>query len=293
MKIDLVHRFLEQRAQEQPESLLLMEAGQSATYGDVESGANRVAQALLGERVRRGDRVGLLSHNSRGYIEAYYGILKAGAIAVPLNAGGAWRDHLDLLDRCQAKGLICGPRSAPRSEGLARLRQLQFILGTAAEWEGRLAKDAACRTLDLRQAMLAADDRRPDLPLAERDRASIVYTSGTTGEPKGVTLTHANIVVNTQSIVQYLQVTRRDRVFVVLPFHYVYGKSLLNTHVAAGGSVVIENHFLFPQRALDHLDESAATGFSGVPSTFAILLNRSNLADRDLPHLRYVTQAGG
>jgi acyl-CoA synthetase (AMP-forming)/AMP-acid ligase II len=82
-------------------------------------------------------------------------------------------------------------------------------------------------------------------------------------------------------------------VFVVLPFHYVYGKSLLNTHVAAGGSVVIENRFLFPQRALDHLDESAATGFSGVPSTFAILLNRSNLADRNLPHLRYVTQAGG
>jgi len=57
--------------------------------------------------------------------------------------------------------------------------------------------------------------------------------------------------------------------------------------------VVLENNFLFPHRALDHLEESAATGLSGVPSTFAILLNRSNLAERTLPHLRYLTQAGG
>ena len=70
-----------------------------------------------------------------------------------------------------------------------------------------------------------------------------------------------------------------DRAFVVLPLHYVYGKSVLNTHVAVGGSVVLENSFLFPHKALDTLEASAATGLSGVPSTFAILLNRSNLAD--------------
>jgi long-chain acyl-CoA synthetase len=79
----------------------------------------------------------------------------------------------------------------------------------------------------------------------------------------------------------------------VLPFHYVYGKSLLNTHVAVGGSVVIENRFMYPQEALDTLEREEATGFSGVPSTFAILLNKSNLASRTLPSLRYVTQAGG
>ena len=130
-------------------------------------------------------------------------------------------------------------------------------------------------------------------PLTPDDRAAIVYTSGSTGRPKGATLRHANIVANTASIVEYLELTPYDRVMVVLPFHYVYGKSLLNTHVAVGGSVVIENGFLFPHKALDTLEKSEATGFSGVPSTFAILLNRSNIASRELPHLRYVTQAGG
>ena len=106
-------------------------------------------------------------------------------------------------------------------------------------------------------------------------------------------LRHLNVVSNTRSIVRYLELSAEDRVFVVLPFHYVYGKSLLNTHVAVGGSVVIENRFLYPQEALDHLEREEATGFSGVPSTFAILLNKSNLASRALPRLRYVTQAGG
>jgi acyl-CoA synthetase (AMP-forming)/AMP-acid ligase II len=136
-------------------------------------------------------------------------------------------------------------------------------------------------------------DVPPRLELRPSDRAAIVYTSGSTGQPKGATLRHANLVANTRSIVQYLGLASDDRVMVVLPFHYVYGKSLLNTHIAVGGSVVIENGFLFPQRALETLERTCCTGFSGVPSTFAILLNRSNLACRTLPHLRYVTQAGG
>ena len=79
----------------------------------------------------------------------------------------------------------------------------------------------------------------------------------------------------------------------ILPFYYVYGKSLLNTHAAVGGTVVIENRFAYPHLALDTLEDEACTGLSGVPSTFAILLNRSNFAKRTLTHLRYVTQAGG
>ena len=102
---------------------------------------------------------------------------------------------------------------------------------------------------------------RHGVALSPQDRAAIVYTSGSTGKPKGATLRHANIVANTHSIVQYLQLSPYDRVMVVLPFHYVYGKSLLNTHVAAGGSVVIENGFLFPQKALDTLERTAVHGF--------------------------------
>ena len=106
-------------------------------------------------------------------------------------------------------------------------------------------------------------------------------------------LSHLNIRSNTESIVGYLGLTAADRVMVVLPFHYVYGLSLLNTHMYAGGSLVIDNRFAFPNLVLGAMQRHAVTGFAGVPSTFAILLSRSAVAKMTFPALRYVTQAGG
>lgn len=125
------------------------------------------------------------------------------------------------------------------------------------------------------------------------DIASLVYTSGSTGKPKGVILSHLNIISNTNSIVNYLSLSHQDRIMVVLPFYYIYGKSLLNTHFSVGGSVVIDNRFAFPNVILDTINNTESTGFSGVPSTFMILLNKSTLKSHTFPSLRYITQAGG
>jgi acyl-CoA synthetase (AMP-forming)/AMP-acid ligase II len=129
--------------------------------------------------------------------------------------------------------------------------------------------------------------------LVDLDLASIIYTSGSTGRPRGATLSHLNVMSNVRSIVEYLGLGRADRVMAVLPFHYVYGKSVLNTAVAVGATLVIENRFQYPTTALDTLERERCTGFSGVPSTFAILMDRTNFAERALPDLRWVTQAGG
>jgi len=86
----------------------------------------------------------------------------------------------------------------------------------------------------------------PDIAIDASDLAGIIYTSGSTGTPKGVMLSHKNIVSNVQSICQYLAVSDKDIQMVVLPFFYVMGKSLLNTHFAAGGTVVINNKFAYP-----------------------------------------------
>ena len=149
------------------------------------------------------------------------------------------------------------------------------------------------RGIALDEACAAESPEAPELAQSDLDKASIIYTSGSTGTPQGATLSHLNITANTRSIVTYLELQPEDRILQILPFYYVYGKSLLNTHAFAGGTVVIENRFLYPNVALDTLEGGACTGFSGVPSNFAVLLNRSNLAERELPHLRYVTQAGG
>ena len=124
------------------------------------------------------------------------------------------------------------------------------------------------------------------------DLAQIIYTSGTTGHPKGVMLRHSNLVANITSIVSYLHLTEQDRIMAVLPFFYVYGNSVMLTHIAAGGSLVVNQSFLYPNVILQQMVDHEVTGFSGVPSTFALLLNRSSLSQYTFPALRYLTQAG-
>jgi acyl-CoA synthetase (AMP-forming)/AMP-acid ligase II len=146
---------------------------------------------------------------------------------------------------------------------------------------------------DLHAALADCPETEPRVRCIDLDLAAIIYTSGSTGAPRGVMLTHRNLAANTRSIVEYLGLTARDRVMCVLPFYYVYGLSLLHTHLAVGGSVVIDTRFAFPSAVVNAMHERQVTGFAGVPSTFALLMQRTNLADLDLPSLRYVTQAGG
>ena len=123
--------------------------------------------------------------------------------------------------------------------------------------------------------------------------ASIIYTSGTTGHPKGVMLTHRCLAANTASIVEYLGLRSDDRGIAVLPFQFSYGNSVLNMHLAAGAELLLEDSIAYPHLVLQRMADRGVTGFSGVPSTFAILLSRCELAAFDLKNLRYITQAGG
>ncbi len=231
----LVHQFVERAAARRPEAPFLVHEGAVANYGEVEAGANRIARLLRRERIGRGDRVGLLCHNSRTYVEAYYGILKSGAIAVPLNTAADGPTLRGFLDDCGAVALIAGPRfERPVSQAIGTLPDLALlVVPDPARIE---PVPAHIRALPL--AAAEAESPEPaDAGLVDLDVASIIYTSGSTGRPRGAVLSHLNLVANTRSIVGYLGLTAADRVLDVLPFYYVYGKSLLNTHAFAGGSV--------------------------------------------------------
>jgi long-subunit acyl-CoA synthetase (AMP-forming) len=124
----------------------------------------------------------------------------------------------------------------------------------------------------------------------DEDIAQIIYTSGTTGKPKRITLSHKNLHANTVSIVKYLELKPEDRVMAILPFYYSYGNSLLLTHMYCGGSLVIDNRFAYPNVILEIMSQERVTGFSGVPSTFAILMHKSNIRNYRFEHLRYITR---
>jgi len=281
----LLHHFLEQSAALFPDKTAVVHEGVRASYADVNARANRLAQALDKAGVGRGDRVVLLSENSIGYIVSYYGILKSGAVVASLNTDIRPQALAGLVQMLEPKAIIVSKRLERTVRALGALPGTASVMvqgARGAAWPAAADPDAAA----------TAD---PDLPLDPDSCAAIIFTSGSAGAPKGVMLSHANVVANTRSIVEYLGLTRNDVQMVVLPFFYVMGKSLLNTHMAVGGVVVLNNQFAYTAAVLRQMADEKVTGFSGVPSTFAHLLFRSPLAAyRDkLPDLRYCSQAGG
>ena len=286
----LVHRFLEDSASRQPDSVALLEGNRTIKYGELDRLANRFANLLREAGVARHDRVAIALDNSIEMVAAYLGTMKAGAVAVPLPAGPR-------SDRLAHAVADCSPAAAVIDRATALTVHAEHPLASvnAVFVSGRSKPDQslAGNFRPLHEGLAAASEEPSGVRCIDLDLAAIIYTSGSTGTPRGVMLTHCNIVANTRSIVAYLHLTASDRVMCVLPFYYVYGLSLLHTHLAVGASTVIDNRFAFPNTVLQAMLTHEVTGFAGVPSTFALLLQRSNIDEVSFTKLRYITQAGG
>jgi long-chain acyl-CoA synthetase len=309
----LVHHFLERSARLFPDKTALIHGKVRATYSEINNRANNLTNYFLSLGVQKGDRIALLMENCLEYVVSYYGILKAGAVAVPLSTDLKSQGLCYAIEDLEAKILISSQRFQKLIEasklsdlGLSHLimkgspRSTTQLLNdstvsSGSETSKRSALCAMPYAITPFDSVSSPSPHPPIPPSTDGDLASIIYTSGSTGVPKGVMLFHRNIVENTFSICQYLQLTESDIQMCVLPFFYVMGKSLLNTHFAVGGTIVINNKFAYPATVLNEMIAEKVTGFSGVPSTFAYLLYRSPLAaGRDkLTSLRYVSQAGG
>ncbi len=286
-----VHSFLEDSANRFPDKEAFFVNNHWYTYGHIEKEANKLSHLLVDLGIRKGDRVAFYIENSVEYVITYYAILKIGAITVALNTEATASNVDYILQDCGVENIIIGQKFFRRLQSLVKKDYLTHVLLWSNQQKKHEISNSKIKYLpDAYQSFNTTPYRRKIIDL---DVASIVYTSGSTGQPRGATLSHLNIVTNTRSIVDYLQLGADDRIMVVLPFYYIYGKSLLNTHFFVGGSVVVDNRFLFPNVVLKTMKEQKVTGFSGVPSTFTILLHRSNVRKMKFEHLRYVTQAGG
>lgn len=268
-----------------PDRPFLIHRDGVVTYQDLTVRAARFARQCLDRGVGAGERVVIALDNTPAMVATYFGTMMSGAVAVPLPPGPR-SDRLGAaIADCAPVMAVVDAATAADPGASATLAAVPHLVVEGAAANGR------CEALD---ALLDGDGPAPVVRgFAETALAAIIYTSGSTGQPRGVMLSHRNFVANATSIAAYLRLTTADRVMCVLPFNYVYGLSLLHSHVLVGGSLVLENRTAFSNVILEGMATHAVTGFAGVPSTFALMLHRSSIDTVSLPHLRYVTQAGG
>lgn len=279
--VSRVERF----AVTQPRRCALVDGTRRLDYAALWARTCAFAGRLAALGVGPGDRVALILPNCLEAVVATYATWLAGAVIVPLNAQARSRDFVPWLQHAEARVAVidAGNRDA-----------VQAVQSIAGALKAIVVGDAPADP-GLQRWNDAPDDAPPTPAVTSNEHAlaMIVYTSGTTGRPKGVMLSHANLAANVQSIIAYLGLTSADSIVSILPFYYSYGASVLHTHLAAGGRLVIESNLVFPHLMVETMARERVTGFSGVPSTYVLLLNRVPLAQHDLSSLRYLTQAGG
>ena len=294
----LLFDWLRADAQAHPEKPAAIFCGDSGvadedriSFAELDRRSDAVAAHLQSQGVGPGDRVAILCDNTLPALCWFWGVLKAGAATVDV-PGLAGRDTIQaVLDEAAPKAICVDPAPANKHcVGDKALRLPALVLTTDAVAEALAAEGRQVTTL---ADVLASGGTPSPCGASADDPALIVYTSGTTGRPNGVMLSHANFSSNLIAGNELMGLTHEDSILVVVPLHYIHGRMQLLWHAMIGGTLVFSAGFAFPQKVLLELIEHKTTGFSGVPFHFKQLMDRSKMSKTPPEHLRYVLITGG
>jgi len=289
-----VESFLESSARLWPDKTALVCGTRRLSYADLEAQCNRLAHGLVSEGIERGDRVAVYLDNSVEAVAAVFAVLKAGAVFMMINPTTKAEKLAYVLANSRARALFLpGRKLASLQESLTQAEHLNCVIttGTAAPEAPASCLGKTCVALDKLLSRHRDDTAMPEKRAIDIDLAALVYTSGSTGNPKGVMLTHLNMVSAATSITTYLENTPDDIILNVLPLSFDYGLYQVLMGFKIGGTVVLERSFTYPHAVMQKLVEERATGFPIVPTISAILL-QMDLGKYDLSRLRYVTNTG-
>jgi len=274
--------LLEGTARELPTRPAVVQGNTTLTYGQLDAAASQVANGLIDRGLAPGDRVALSCPNVPYFPIVYYGILKAGGTVVPLNILLTEREIAYHLADSGAKAYFCfeGTPELP----IGKAGRAAFDQTDSCEHFVTLTADPAATSSDSRSETFAEfTHRQPgtcrSAPTAETDTAVILYTSGTTGQPKGAELTHSNMVHNALLGPRLFGTHPHDVHLLTLPLFHSFGQSVqMNSGLARGATLVLLPRFTADQ-ALEIMDRENVTFFAGVPTMYHALLNCETGAD--------------
>jgi amino acid adenylation domain-containing protein len=288
----VLHGLLSEAAHTEPGREAVRCAGQSITYGELDAAANGLARALIGEDVRRGDRVAILLPKSIEMVASVYGVMKAGAAYVPLDSQAPVTRGALVAADCTVAAVITTSRDAASllSEMDARGHLPRVVVVVD---EGGGPADLPCRALNYRQALTGPDVTDPEVPVIEQDLAYILYTSGSTGVPKGVTLTHRNALTFVEWCARSIGVGPEDRLSNHAPLHF--DLSVFDVYLAALGRATLVLvpgvEAFFGSALVEFIQREGITVWYSVPSAL-MLATRALKEPGLLPSLRAVVFAG-
>jgi long-chain acyl-CoA synthetase len=292
-----LHRFLEAAADNVPKHTATVFYGSKLTYQQLERQANQFAHALHGLRVRPGDRVMIVLPNMPQMIIAYYGVLKIGGVVVLPNPDADAAAVIGQLKQTGAQVLVTLREFGALARAVQEQVPLTLIFADLREavaahvhsqlearWQkaglGEVEKaDRTYGGLLMRRLMMDAARTPPQVEVTSDDLAAVLYTSGTTDEPKGVCLTHRNLVANALQTRHWIPDLRygAETFLSVIPLSHSYGMtSAMNVPIALGATMVLLPVFEL-QQVLQHIKRYKPTIFPGVPSIYMAINGAPNV----------------
>jgi acyl-coenzyme A synthetase/AMP-(fatty) acid ligase len=225
--------------------------------------------ALRTAGLKKGDRILIGCALSPSSALVYLGAIYAGLVAVPVDERTLTASASALLEATGAAAVWS--EAGLGQEETCKLSVL-CLEGDLARQAGEIVPPAVCAASDL---------------------ASLMATSGSTGVPRFLKVSHENLIANTEAIIRSQGLSKDETAMLILPVSYCFGASLLHTHLYQGGAIVFDRRFMFPDKVLHAVAEYGCTTFAGVPTVYNVLLRRSNIRRITLPGLRRFLQAGG
>jgi len=281
----LLQELLELTVSRTPEKTALIAGGRRYSYREIDRLATGLAAALQQRGVKRGDRVAIFADNGIEVVAGVYGTLKAGAVFMPINSLTKSDKLVYLLNDSRAAALVT----------IHSLRGIwEPAVAQASHIEACIVADLPAgesgeRLVSFEAAVASSAQSLRDVRTIDQDLASIIYTSGSTGEPKGVMLTHLNMVSAARSVNGYLRMNGDDVILCSLPLAFDYGLYQILMGFMIGATVVLERSFSFPVKVLETMVAEGVTVFPGVPTMFSMIMGLKNLQQFDLRRLRMIT----
>jgi len=265
------------RARKTPHRTALIHGGTPLTYARLYERTTRLAHALRGRGVRRGDRIAYLGPNHPSYLETLFAAGTLGAVFVPLNTRLAGPEIAFQLADSGAKALVYGPSHAGLVAGLPGNTDVRAYVEAGADYE-ELVASAAHEPIDE--------------PVAPDDTCIIMYTSGTTGRPKGAMLTHGNLTWNAINVLVDTDLIADERALVSAPLFHTAGLNMLTLPVLLKGGTCVLVEAFDPDATFDLIEQHRITFMFGVPTMFEQVARHPRWKEADLSSLRILTCGG-